>query len=290
MSICSRPLFRVTMVAVVVALVAAAAPPASAGPLVQPFAAPTLTAVLDRDAVRVGRPVVVSGTVAPAEAGARLELEQRAAGRWRRVDVTTTDVAGGYRLSAAPAQPGFWSLRVVRAGGQAPGDQVELPAVDVFRLHRYSVTTRGVVRADLDEFRAQVAAVFADSRGWARAQHRFREVEASGGRGAMTVVLSQARYLPTYSSVCSTTYSCRVGRYVIINQDRWRGGSPYFPGTIEQYRRMLVNHETGHWLGRGHAYCPGRGRPAPVMQQQSKGLDGCRVNPWPLSREVDAVS
>ena len=152
------------------------------------------------------------------------------------------------------------------------------------------MSTRGAIRADMAGFREQVAATYADPRGWSRAHHRFRAVPRSGGRSEFTVVLSQARYLPAFSSVCSTTYSCRVGRYVIINQDRWRRGSPYFPGTLEQYRRMVVNHETGHWLGRGHAYCPGKGQPAPVMQQQSKGLSGCRVNPWPLPREVMAVS
>jgi hypothetical protein len=92
------------------------------------------------------------------------------------------------------------------------------------------------------------------------------------------------------SRICSSTYSCRVGRYVIINQDRWRHGSPYFPGDLLTYRRMVIDHETGHWLGRGHAYCPRRGAKAPVMQQQSKGMQGCRVNPWPLPREIRAVS
>ena len=77
---------------------------------------------------------------------------------------------------------------------------------------------------------------------------------------------------------------------MIINETRWRTGSPAFPGTLQDYRHMVVNHETGHWPGRPHAYCPGPGRPAPVMQQQSKGMQGCRVNPWPLPSEVSAVS
>ncbi len=49
---------------------------------------------------------------------------------------------------------------------------------------------------------------------------------------------------------------------------------------------MVVNHETGHWLGKGHARCPGKGRLAPVMMQQSKGTHGCRFNPWPTAAEL----
>ena len=49
---------------------------------------------------------------------------------------------------------------------------------------------------------------------------------------------------------------------------------------------MVVNHETGHFLGLDHASCSGPGRPAPVMMQQSKGLNGCHFNPWPTAREL----
>ncbi|HEX7188955.1 MAG TPA: DUF3152 domain-containing protein [Actinomycetes bacterium] len=244
-----------------------------------------LTAALSREAVQVGGTVRVSGMLASGE-GETLRLERRSAGEWRRVDRIISGPGGAYGFPVSPSEPGFWRLRVARGDGSSA---VELPVLDAYRLHRYSVRTRGTVRADMGTFRDSVAATYADPRGWLRAHHRFRAV--TGGRvGDFTVVLSQARYLPTYSWECSTTYSCRVGRYVIINQDRWRGGSPFFPGTLEQYRRMVVNHETGHWLGRGHAYCSGPGRLAPVMQQQSKGLHGCRVNPWPLDREIRAVS
>jgi len=248
-------------------------------------------ATLSRDAVRVGRPVGVSGVVLPAEADVTLELQRRWAGTWRRLGSTSTAADGSYTLGVTPETPGSWSLRVVRIDGASrAGSTVDLARLAVFRLHRYTVSTRGLIRADMSAFREQVAATYADARGWSQAHHRFRAVPRSSRSGDFTVVLSQSKYLPSYSSVCSTRYSCRVGRYVIINQDRWRRGSPYFPGTLEQYRRMVVNHETGHWLGRGHAYCPGKGQPAPIMQQQSKGLSGCRVNPWPLPREVMAVS
>jgi hypothetical protein len=76
---------------------------------------------------------------------------------------------------------------------------------------------------------------------------------------------------------------------VIINQTRWNRATPPWNaagGSLRDYRHMVLNHETGHWLGKGHAGCPGRGKPAPVMMQQSKGLDGCRFNPWPTLREL----
>jgi hypothetical protein len=100
-------------------------------------------------------------------------------------------------------------------------------------------------------------------------------------------VLASAGAVPGFSSACSATWSCRVGRYVIINQTRWATASPAWNAagrSLRDYRHLVVNHETGHWLGHGHRQCSGRGL-APVMMQQSKGTGGCSFNPWPLPSE-----
>lgn len=158
--------------------------------------------------------------------------------------------------------------------------------VDVRRRVTYSVTTRGRVTASVPEFRRLVQQTYDDPRGWRGMGVQFRPVPSGG---SFTVVLAEASTVPSFSSGCSATYSCRVGRYVIINQTRWQQASPPWNAagrSLRDYRHMVVNHETGHWLGRGHAGCPRPGALAPVMQQQSKGRDGCVFNPWPTLAEL----
>ena len=77
------------------------------------------------------------------------------------------------------------------------------------------------------------------------------------------------------------TQSCRNGRTVVLTAYRWVLAIPDYGSDRSGYRRYVVNHEMGHWLGHGHRTCPGNGRRAPVMMQQTLGLRGCRPNPWP---------
>jgi hypothetical protein len=158
--------------------------------------------------------------------------------------------------------------------------------VPVRRTVTYRIETRGAISTSVREFAKLAAQTYADPRGWRNAGVAFRRVN---GPSDFSLVLAEASWLPRFSSVCSVQWSCRAGRYVVINQLRWKYASPSWHGagkSLRDYRNLVVNHETGHWLGHGHLGCPGPGRLAPVMMQQSKGLAGCRHNPWPLPSEL----
>jgi hypothetical protein len=155
------------------------------------------------------------------------------------------------------------------------------------RVVKYQITTKGTITASFSDFMAKVQETYDNSCGWKRLGVTFQKV-ASGGE--YTIVLSQASQVPSFGGVCDSTYSCRSGNYVVINQDRWQGATSAWNnagGDLRNYRHMVVNHETGHWLGHGHTNCVANsGNAAPVMQQQSIDLRGCKFNPWPLNSEI----
>lgn len=151
----------------------------------------------------------------------------------------------------------------------------------------YTYVVRGLSNtSNLESFAADAAVTYADPRGWnLGGSIAFRRV-SSGGE--FTLWLAAAGTVPGFGSPCDSTYSCTVGRNVIINETRWLTGSPSWNATgasLADYRYMVVNHETGHWLGFHHEFCAGAGQPAPVMQQQSISMQGCRPNPWPTASE-----
>ena len=199
----------------------------------------------------------------------------------RRYRFAPGDVGRRVQVRVRVNAPGYRASEAVSPGRGRVGHRVA-----VRRTVRYHVETRGRITTSLKAFRRLAQQSYEDPRGWRGSGTRFVRV-ARGG--AFTLVLAEASRVPVFSSSCSSTWSCRVGRYVIINQERWKHASPAWNaahGSLRDYRHMVVNHETGHWLGLGHSGCPGRGQAAPVMMQQSKGLDGCRFNPWPTGPEL----
>jgi hypothetical protein len=156
-------------------------------------------------------------------------------------------------------------------------------------VYRYSVRGNGNV-SNIEEFAAAAAETYADPRGWSLGGAiRFERV-ASGGD--FTLWLSADSRMSTFGGACDVVWSCRAGDNVVINEDRWLGGSPAWnesAGSLRGYRHMVVNHETGHWLGFGHSNCTAPGAAAPVMQQQSMSLQGCTPNSWPLAPEREVA-
>ena len=184
----------------------------------------------------------------------------------------------------------------VRAGGRAWTTAVSEPTAKIDyraplrRRVTYDVITRGRITTSVATFRRQAQETYADARGWRAGGIAFRRVARGGAapKADFTLVLAAAATMTSFSSTCSTQWSCRVGRFVVINQDRWKFASPAWNRAragLRSYRHLVVNHETGHWLCRAHRGCPGQGQAAPVMMQQSKALDGCRFNAWPRPDE-----
>lgn len=140
---------------------------------------------------------------------------------------------------------------------------------------------------DRTAFEAAVSRILADPRGWgATGEIVFRHI--STGRPRIWVKLATP---PTTDRLCAPTrtngiWNCRAGNSVVVNSDRWLTGRSTWPGSLTEYRALIINHETGHVLGFGHRGCSGAGTPAPVMQQQGVSLKGCRANAWPLASEL----
>ena len=133
-------------------------------------------------------------------------------------------------------------------------------------------------------FAAAADATLADPASWT-GQGRWSLQRVATGNAAFVIRLATPA---TVDKVCATVgldtrgyVSCRAGNLVMINLDRWLVAIPDYRGDVALYRRYVINHEVGHLLGYGHQACPGPGRLAPVMQQQTFGLDGCLANGWP---------
>jgi hypothetical protein len=156
-------------------------------------------------------------------------------------------------------------------------------------VYRYVVKVERELQVDPEEFATDVRHVLYDHRGWTQSGRvAFKWVER---RADTKIFLAKPNTVDRMCAPLPTNgmYSCRIGERVILNAKRWRHGTTAWPGSRRDYRRMAVNHEVGHRLGQGHRSCGGAGRRAPVMQQQTIDLGGCRANSWPLRREAETL-
>lgn len=196
------------------------------------------------------------------------------------MDLGTVDRTG---LTLADRQAGLLSDEVP---DEAEGTLVVVPGnVDAPRPERRVRTVRVEVEAGLDIdttlFARTVMDILNDPRGWgADGSVSFARTD---GDADLRVVLASPDLVDQMCAPLRTRGVSSCGRYghAALNHMRWVQAADGFTDRAV-YRRYLVNHEVGHLLGHQHTSCPGPGSIAPVMQQQTYGLDGCVANGWPF--------
>lgn len=190
----------------------------------------------------------------------------------REVTTRSSDESATPRVTVTEAatvpEQGPGVFNIAPASDNVPSDVVT-----------YRVEVEHGLPFDLNETAKFVESTLSDERGW-KSRHALTRV---AGDADFRIVIASPK---TADSLCAPLdtggrLSCRNGHNIVINAWRWQFGADSYPDQLEAYRRYVINHETGHALGYGHAACPGPGRQAPVMLQQTKGLGGCLANAWP---------
>jgi hypothetical protein len=186
-------------------------------------------------------------------------------------------------VTAADRGAGLRTLEVLSTGRKklvvVPGD-VKAPGKG--RVYRVRVEVESGLDVDGTVFAGFVMATLNDGRSWGHGGSMT--FARTAGRTDIRVVLASPA---TSAAMCRPlitrgTLSCANGSTAVLTVYRWVRGTADYGADLTGYRQYLVNHEVGHVLGHGHQACPGRGRRAPVMLQQTKGLKGCTKNPWPF--------
>jgi len=231
--------------------------------------------------------VVGAGSDEPSTASAEAPLDTAGS--------STTAAAGADGSGAATTTTPPGSTTTAPTTTVAPSVSVPVGAVGAFTvasgqtevvgtggLVTYTVEVEDAVGYSVDEFARIVDTTLADPRSWTQDGSVAFQRVPSGGQ--VRIVLATPGTVDQLCLPLDTAgiYSCHQGGTVALNSNRWLQGTDTWPGPLEEFRRYAVNHEVGHAIGHGHEYCPGAGQPAPVMMQQSKGLEGCLPNGWPF--------
>jgi hypothetical protein len=202
------------------------------------------------------------------------------------MDVPQGDGSGPTTTAVAPTTAPTTTIAADRVPVGAVGAFTVAPGETAVAgtggLVTYTVEVEDAVGYSVEEFARIVDTTLADPRSWiADGSVGFQRV-ATGGQ--VRIVLATPA---TVDGLClpldtAGLYSCHQGGTVALNSTRWLQGTENWPGPLEEFRHYAVNHEVGHAIGHGHDSCRGAGQPAPVMMQQSKGLEGCLPNGWPF--------
>jgi hypothetical protein len=236
-----------------------------------------------------------SALLASGGVGAYLVLNPDAVYRGQAAPTSPTPTVAGsatatpmVNTSPRPTPPPTFAANGPGTYVYAGGQSAVMGTAGVLRRYRVAIEIETPV--PVGEFAARVDAILGDARSWIAGRNvRLQRVGGSAGGYDFTVYLVTPG---TANKQCKAGgydivwrgepyTSCRVGAKVIINIARYLTGVPDYGAPLEVYQEYAINHEVGHALGHGHELCPGKGKPAPVMQQQTFGLLGCVAYGWP---------
>lgn len=235
----------------------------------------------------------VSGSAQPsarpdrsATSGPGTSTPQGSTSRHRRDDGAQTSKPFGTERAAKPDLGGpVTSVRIPGSGPQhyRRSHSGAKPESKHGRLVTYQVAVERDLPYRADEVAGFIHRVLNDRRSWGGHGHWRLQRVPPGHRADLHVYLVTPKTTDALCAPLDTEgrVSCFNQKRVVLNAKRWARGSKSYGSHVVSYRRNLVNHEFGHALGHDHKKCPGEGKKAPIMMQQTKGLHGCRPNPWP---------
>lgn len=155
-------------------------------------------------------------------------------------------------------------------------------------VRRYKVQVEEGIELSERDAAVEIETILAHPQGWTADGRNSFQLVGSGPSDFDVKIATPG----TVDRICGAAglltrgeVNCTVGRTVVVNLKRWVLGSDQFDGPVTEYRALIINHEVGHRLGRGHVTCGGEGEPAPAMMQQIKGLYGCVANAWPYAED-----
>ncbi|MEP6856119.1 MAG: DUF3152 domain-containing protein [Pedococcus sp.] len=162
----------------------------------------------------------------------------------------------------------------------------EAPVATSGQTIKYTVEVEGGLSVDPAEIGPTIQSVLLDPQGWQKVDGvRFVNVTpqqaAKGARVDVRITLASPGLTDKLCAPMRTLsqVSCWNGERSVLNFRRWALGDDSYGSDVVRYRVYQVNHEVGHGLGHQHKMCPGKGKRAPVMVQQTLDLGGC--TPWP---------
>jgi hypothetical protein len=162
----------------------------------------------------------------------------------------------------------------------------DAPVATSGRTVKYTVEIEGGLGVDAAQVSSTIQSVLLDPKGWQKVDGvRFVNVTpAQAAKGVHVDVRITLASPGLTDQLCApmrtlSQVSCWNGERSVLNFRRWALGDDSYGSDVALYRVYQVNHEVGHGLGHQHKMCPGKGKRAPLMVQQTLDLGGCR--PWP---------